>query len=45
MVKILTFFQAGVKIGVARRFVSDIPLWIEDRKQNKSIGNDEVISD
>lgn len=28
------FHKQGVKIGVARRFADDIPLWLEDRENN-----------
>jgi hypothetical protein len=33
------FVKQGVKIGAARRFVSDISLWLEHREQNKECGN------
>ncbi|EED22758.1 conserved hypothetical protein [Talaromyces stipitatus ATCC 10500] len=31
------FYEQGVKIGAARRFVNDVLLWIEDRKQKELI--------
>lgn len=37
------FSSRGVKIGVACMFVSDTPLWMEDRKRNKIIGTQMAI--
>jgi hypothetical protein len=33
------FVKQGVKIGAARRFVSDVSLWLKHREQNKEGGN------
>ncbi|GFF98316.1 conserved hypothetical protein [Aspergillus udagawae] len=33
------FVKQGVKISAARRFVSDISLWLKHREQNKESGN------
>lgn len=33
------FVKQGVKIGAARKFVSDISLWLKHREQNKESGN------
>ncbi|KAK2797048.1 hypothetical protein FQN50_009342 [Emmonsiellopsis sp. PD_5] len=38
------FLKHGVKIGAARRFVSNIPLWIEYHKRKRTT-EDEDISD